>query len=129
MTAKEYLEQYHDPKLEKYICLLSLAMSSSKSIVEFQGKGGCDKRLERLVERIDELYDNEIYKIYQRRLDIERTIRQVEDETLQKLLWHRYVRGLSWDEVAKVLNKSTRYVLCNLHPKALRIISTKILDR
>ena len=69
---------------------------------------------ERLKKRIEEL---ETVKI-----EIEKTIREVEEPTLRQLLLLRYLQMKKWEDVASEINYDYYYTIKKLHPKALKVV-------
>lgn len=128
MTAKEYLSQYRflaeklNAKLERYQELQDQAThitpntngcGSGSEISDKVGKIGT-----LLADISDEMYDD-IKRLRNQYTEIEGTISQVEDDTLQVLLEKRYILGRTWEQIAVEMNFCYRHT-CRLHGIALR---------
>lgn len=128
MTAKEYLSQYRflaeklNAKLERYQELQDRAThitpnangcGSGSEISDKVGKIGT-----LLADISEEMYDD-IKRLRQQYKEIEDTISQVDDDTLQILLEKRYISGKTWEQIAVEMNFCYRHT-CRLHGIALR---------
>lgn len=88
-----------------------------------KGNGGVN-RLEMAVENIDRLereMNEDIDRLVDLRLDIQRAIKGVDDETLQELLERRYIHGQTFERIADEMYYSYMHI-CRLHGRALNVI-------
>lgn len=63
-------------------------------------------------------YSNEIWEAVELREEIERKIREIDDDLLSELLFQKYICGRTLYEISLLLNYSTRQIE-RLHIKAL----------
>lgn len=130
MTAKEYLQQYlqaeHsiNSKLEQVARLRSLAVKTTQSIVDCRVRGAPKNRMENIISRIIDLekqVDSEIDRLCKIRQQIEDVIQKVSKEEYRQVLRYRYINGLTFEEIAKAMNYSWRWIM-ELHGRALKEI-------
>ena len=85
-----------------------------------KGSGTSDKissSVARIIQIKEEL-QSEIDKLSDMTGKVYKAINSLNDPTLETLLMYRYIRGLSWEEIAVKMNFSFRH-LCRMHGKAL----------
>lgn len=70
------------------------------------------------------MIDAKIDELYSVKREIVSAIWQIDDNTLRKLLFLRYIRFRSWEQIAESMHYSYKHVVHILHPKALQ----KIID-
>ena len=66
----------------------------------------------------EESLKKQIEKLYTIKLEIQNVILNVEDTTEQSILFKRYIKELSWNEIAKSENYTKRNIF-NIHNKAI----------
>ena len=124
---KQYLLRYRaadaeitDLLLEKER-MMSLLTKATSTISDMPGGGGEGDKIGGGIARLMEL-DEEINKKIDALVDfrkvVESKINTVGDSTLRRILFLRYINGLTWENVAVVMNYGYRQV-CRLHGKAL----------
>lgn len=128
--VKSYLRQAY--KLDKRLQCEQMKLEKLRAAVEYRspafdgiGCSGDGNTIGRAVESILERakHVNELTVTYaQKYADIERTIRSVDDDTLEEVLELRYLQYMKWEEIAQCMNYTERRVL-QLHGKALKKIS------
>ena len=72
---------------------------------------------------IDAMILRRTEELARRRADIGRMISSVEDDTLRRLLYLRYIEGCTWEAIAERMQYSYQWV-CILHGRALEAIRT-----
>ena len=87
------------------------------------GRGGAQGAISKIVDLETEI-NAEIYKLVEKRKEIEGIIRMVEDSTLRTLLEYRYLNGKKWEEIALMMGYDYRYIR-KLHKKALFTVQIK----
>lgn len=126
MTAKEYLQQYKflDSRIKAKCEQLERLRELSTKVSAEQGSGahsGVSDRVGNIVAKIcdAEAEINEMIDILlDLRVEIERAIAAVPDETLRQLLELRYINCKTFEQIAVEINYSYMHV-CRLHGKAL----------
>lgn len=125
MTTKEWLSRGRN--LQRRIEALeeskAMAYTAATSTTPSAGAGGGGSNISRKAERYSELsetVDQERARLDGIMAEITALIAQVEDNTLATLLQDRYVRCMTWEQVAADLRYSTVHVTQRLHPAALR---------
>ena len=76
------------------------------------------------IEQIDKLcawLASKIRDNAKRLIQIEQIIKRMEDERFRRLLWFRYIDGMTWEAIADEMDMSSQWVQ-KLHQKALRQI-------
>ena len=130
MTAKEYLQQYKflDSRINaKCEQLERLRELSTKVSVE-QGSGahsGVSDRVGNIVAKICDMeaeINEMIDKLLDLRVEIERAIAAVPDETLRQLLELRYINCKTFEQIAVEMYYTYQWV-CVLHGRALKYIT------
>lgn len=105
---------------------MALACQISVRYRETPGGGNAESKIQRALEKVDEIEQKIIERIdrlIEKREAIEQTIRQVEDGTLRELLRRRYLLCETWEEIADAMHYSFQWV-CVLHGRALGQIKT-----
>ena len=134
MTAKEYLRQYVQIEREIGRLLeerqrwvdLATRITPVYSDTPVSGQSG-DWKIPAAVERIaeqEEKIDAKISELVERRAEIERTVKQVEDVRQREILNRRYLYGQKWEKIAEDMCLDYRWVL-RLHGRALQKLTTK----
>ena len=85
-----------------------------------KGSGTSDKissSVARIIQIKEEL-QSEIDKLSDMTSKVYKAINSLNDPTLETLLMYRYIKGLSWEEIAVKMNYSLMQV-CRMHGKAL----------
>ena len=137
MTAKEYLNQYHDALVEIETLteeVQRLRSLAEKITVAFDSDGSAPgtrktDKIEECVERIMESEEKikaraeELAKIRQEVYD---TIAKVQDSKLRTLLFMRYIGNKSFENISITMGYTYNHILKNIHPQALMEVS-KIL--
>ena len=146
MTAKEYLKQYMNltwdiERIEREIKDVNELIDSMA--INYDGmphSSGISKRTENLAVKLSTLDDEKrkrISKAWDKREEIVRTIAAVEDPSLSKLLYDRYIEFMTWEKTAEDIGKSEfwkRETLSEfwcrteMHSKALAAVD-KIINR
>ena len=124
MTTKEWLSRgrHLQQRIQALEESKALAYTAATSTTASTGGGG-GSNISRTAERYSELsetVDRERERLDSIMAEITALIAQVEDNTLAALLQDRYVRCLTWEQVATELNYNQTYVIKHLHPKALQ---------
>ena len=130
---KEYLWQVY--KLDKRLQREQLKLEKVRSSVEYRspafdgigGHGSGDKLSEavaRIVERSQRV-DTLAAQYTQKYEEVERSIRSVDDDTLEEVLELRYLQYMKWEDIASTINRDLRWVY-RLHGKALAKIKLTI---
>ncbi len=89
-----------------------------------KGSGTSDKissSVARIIQIKEEL-QSEIDKLSDMTSKVYKAINSLNDPTLETLLMYRYIKGLSWEEIAVKMNYNSRWIL-RLHGKALTKIN------
>lgn len=133
MTAKEYLrqawniDQHIKDKLEQITRLKEMATNVTSVISDMPGSATRnDHKLDDIVSRIADMereIDESLSRQMSLQLDIMQTIWKVEDANCRTLLDMRYIRFMSWEEIAVAMKVSIRWVHM-LHAKALRALES-----
>ena len=140
MTAKEYLLQYRRIKLrisdlQSDIYELEEAVTSVKSLADNDGMPhgtGYNNKTERqitaLVDKKRE-YQQLLIDLENKRIEICETIDSLEDPVMIRLLRDRYIRLLSWEEIAINIGYTPAHTRGYLHLNSLKAISEKVNTR
>ena len=95
-----------------------------------KGNGTSDKissSVARIIQIKEEL-QSEIDKLSDMTGKVYKAINSLNDPTLETLLMYRYIRGLSWEEIAVKMNYS-RMQVCRMHGKALsKMMLQKVIE-
>lgn len=137
MTAKEYLRQIQNcdrtinNKLEELTKLNELVLnvtSAWKSDV-VQSSGSGDKLGDTVAKIIDlkKEINEEIDRLVDLRREVMATIDKVEESDLRDILYRRYLRYESWEEIAVSSGYTYRHVI-RLHGIALKKVSELLKD-
>ena len=132
MTAKEYLNQAYwldrriDSKLEQLSSLRELSTKATTTFSDVPPSGTRNvHRMEDVICKIVTLEDEinaEIDRLVDLKRDIHALIGEVQDPEYQTLLELRYLCFKTWEQIAVLMNYSTKY-LFELHARALRSIT------
>ena len=137
MTAKEYLLQYRKiliriDDLRSDIIELGEAITSVKSLSDNDGMphgSGYNNKTERqitaLVDKKNELRQLLIDQA-NKRIEICETIDSLDDPVMIRLLRDRYIKLLSWDEIAVNIGYTPAHTRGYLHLNSLKAISEKL---
>lgn len=140
MTAKEYLLQYRRIKLrisdlQSDIYELEEAVTSVKSLSDNDGMPhatGYNNKTERqitaLVDKKRE-YQQLLIDLENKRIEICETIDSLEGPVMIRLLRDRYIRLLSWEEIAVNIGYTPAHTRGYLHLNSLKAISEKVNTR
>ena len=102
-----------------------LAMKVTQNFSPTPGGGESGSAIERPMDKVDELerkITQAIDELADIRMEIEDVLGQLEDDTLRELMEHRYIDGLTWEQVAEKMHYSWRHT-CRLHGEALAKIN------
>lgn len=137
MSAIELLAEY--VRLRKRIRLLQAQINVKREIAEALSGWPEGERVQSshdpdkigrvvadLADREDELIKLKLEAI-DRMEEIEDLLRELENPDFALVLEYKYVRGMSWDDVAESMNYSTRWVQ-ELKRKAIKEIDRRLLD-
>lgn len=123
MDIKEWLSRGRD--LNKRIHALEkskdMAFDSATSVTTSSGGGGGSEisRKAESYSALSEELDRELKRLDGILAEITALISHVEDNTLATLLQDRYVRCMTWDQIADELGYCRLHVTKTLHPAAL----------
>lgn len=98
-----------------------LALCRSPGISPAPGGGPTVKPVDKMLEVEGEI-DREIDYLQEVRKEVKSAISGVEDDTMRTLLEHRYLDGLTWEQVAERMHYSREWV-CRLHRKAIKEVT------
>ena len=132
MTAKEYLCQYRRlteriRQLEMELQRLSAQIDSLE--IDYSGMphgSGISDRTGSLAAKLADKYDKYLAlkaQAEEKCSEINDAIGKVSDPTLAKLLYDRYIRFMTWEDIAEDINRSDKWTRTRLHAEALRKIS------
>lgn len=77
-----------------------------------------------------DMLDNKIDELYKVKREIVSAIWQVENSTLRKLLFARYIQSKTWEQIAEIINKQdVKWVRTAIHSRALKEIEKIISKR
>ena len=130
---KEFLSRYLEVLAEEKDIREEIAYWESKaqkvtaswSAVPSGGKGS--DKVQTGAIKVAELRESLIDKINQLvavRIEIERAIGTVQDDTQRRLLRLRYIKGMTWEQIAVEMHYGYQWV-CKLHGRALLLIEIK----
>lgn len=139
MTAKQYLMQYRQA-LKELRCkeaerqsLLDHATNISPStqggtpvpgnITDKTGNGGTS------LAALDSVIESEIKALEDKLIDIRDTISQISEPTERDLLTYYYICCYTWERTAAEMGYTFVHVVKNLHPAALKSISTVMVKK
>ena len=122
----KYIHAYHeidDLTAERKMWRERGEAMTAKLTASPAGEGVTDKTgmAAAAIAYIDSRISARIWNLTMERRQIEKQIDAVEDETLKRLLYLRYIRGLTWEEVAVEMHYTYQWV-CALHGRALDAI-------
>jgi 3-methyladenine DNA glycosylase/8-oxoguanine DNA glycosylase len=132
MTAKAYLAQTYridqriNSKLEQLSSLRELSTKATTTFSDVPPSGTRNvHRMEDVICKIVTLEDEinaEIDRLVDLKRDIHAVIGEVQDPEYQTLLELRYLCFKTWEQIAVLMNYSTKY-LFELHARALRMVT------
>ena len=108
---------YWESKAQKVTSSWSAVPSGGKSSDKVQT--GAIKIAELRESLIDKI--NHLVAV---RIEIERAIGTVQDDTQRRLLRLRYIKGMTWEKIAVEMNYTYQWV-CELHGRALNKVEIK----
>lgn len=108
---------YWESKAQKVTASWSAVPSGGKSSDKVQT--GAIKIAELRESLIDKI--NHLVAV---RIEIERAISTVQDDTQRRLLRLRYIKGMTWEKIAAEMNYTYQWV-CELHGRALNKVEIK----
>ncbi len=130
MTTKEFLNRAW--VLNQKIKVLSVAKqrafdratSCGFRVKDVVTSGGNSTDVDRMTDYVDYSIevDRRVGEFHLAKAEILGTIMCVEDKTFRTLLMCRYIKFMSWGEIALILGKSLDYTRKDLHSKALSCI-------
>lgn len=121
MTPKEYLQQYRD-SLERTREITSHLDDLRAIAVSLRNDRGKRVALDAAVANLVDAQDQaaaELNRLCQLRAEIVEKIDGISDARLRTLLWHRYILGEKWEQIAVAMALDYRWVL-RLHGRALQ---------
>ena len=131
MTPKEYLQQYRDAVRRAAAAqdhLDELRSMATRITPNYSSEGGgthqTGDKLGAAVARIidaESRVSDEIEMLEATEREVIKTINGVQDGTLSKLLYERYINGKTWEQIAVLMNYTYRRVT-QLHGKALNAV-------
>ena len=132
MTPKAYLAQAYridqriNSKLEQLSSLRELSTKATTTFSDVPPSGTRNvHRMEDVICKIVTLEDEinaEIDRLVDLKRDIHAVIGEVQDPEYQTLLELRYLCFKTWEQIAVLMNYSTKY-LFELHARALRMVT------
>lgn len=138
MNSKEYLLQIKHAKEKKHLLEMEIkrireditslrAVDYSEPTVQSSNIADIADKIAKL-EEAERKNAQEVVEASNLIDEIVAVIQQVEDGTLGKLLYYRYVQDKGWEEVAELIYYTTRSIHSHLHKQALLEID-KIRDK
>lgn len=132
MTKKEYLQQYQNidkqikAKNEQYAKVFSLAAKITPTYSDMPKAHNSSDKIQTAVDKLDQI-ETELVELLKQREYIRENIimsaMSTNDTTAYKLITYRYIKMLSWQEIAKLLQRdNVDYVRQDLHRKAIEKI-------
>ena len=131
MNAKEYLRQAWNidqrikDKMEQLKRLKEMATNVTSVISDMPRSASPNPhKMEDAVLRLAAMeteIDADIGRLVNLKIEITRTIWQVEDENCRTLLEMRYINFRQWEDIAEAMGITVRW-LHRLHAKALRLV-------
>lgn len=131
MTPKEYLQQYRDAVRRAAAAqdhLDELRSMATRITPNYGGEGGGTHQTgDKLGDAVARIMDaesrvsDEIEMLEATEREVIKTINGVQDGTLSKLLYERYINGKTWEQIAVMMNYTYRRVT-QLHGKALNAV-------
>lgn len=134
MNAKEYLKQYRelmyyvDCKYDQIRALRERATRLSPTSM-FDNNGNITDKVGTAAAKIADLeaeIQEQTTALVAKQKEIQDTISQLPDVTMQIVLQYRYINGWSWRKIASKMNFSEKHVTGWLHRKALQEIEKLI---
>lgn len=131
MNAKNYLKQYKRilerlRQMKKELDTIEAQMETTGGIGDGMPRGTdiSDKtgRLASMLADLKSQYEWITAESWLIRKDIEATINQVEDPLQSRLLYDRYIQGMSWRDVANEIHMDEVYTRGRLHGSALEAV-------
>lgn len=130
MTAKEYLRQAYrlDQRIDAHVAELehlrdlSTRIQRSNFGERVSGTRNTEASFTRIIDKIADMQqriNTEIDALVDLKAEMDIAIEQVFDVDERLLLCYRYINNISWDDIAKALNVSSRTVH-RIHASALQ---------
>lgn len=127
MTTKEWLSRGRNlqQRIEALEESKTMAYTAATSTTPHSGggSGGGGSGVSRKAEHysaLSEQVDQERERLDNIMAEITALIANVEDNNLATLLQDRYVRCLSWNQIAEEMHYNREHIVKRMHPKALR---------
>ena len=132
MTTKEWLSRgrHLQQRIQALEETKAMAYTSATSTTASSGGGG-GSNISRKAERYSELsetVDQERARLDSIMAEITALIAQVEDNALATLLQDRYVRCLTWEQIAVEMNYSYVHIVHTMHPKAIKAAEKVLIE-
>lgn len=135
MTVKEWLLRARNldreirhlraEKQDAFDFATQITANNGSEVVQTSKRNTTEKKFISYAE-----YDAKINKrageLFKVKLEIERAIEKVDDSILRTLLFARYIRYWTWEQIADDLHYSYKHTVHILHPKALNKIKDVI---
>ena len=125
---KEWLKRYESvcrqimSKGEEIERLRSLETKITPTLSDMPKAQSSDNKIEIITEKIIEVESqigDELDELQSIRFEIEKAVKQIQNEIYRELLERRYIRGQRWEKIAIDMVYDYRYVL-KLHGEALK---------
>lgn len=135
MTAKEYLMQYQRltweiERLDRDIRALEESIDDMSMNYDGMPRSGrISKKPEEIAVRLSAARNKKLSmqaKAIKKREEISATVGKVEDATLSRLLYDRYIELKSWKDTAEDIDKSEYWTRTDLHSRALKALAVII---
>ena len=121
-----YMDQRIDSKLEQMASLNELARKATSAVRDMPGSQNRNiHKTEDIIVKILELQEeiqSDISELLDLKQSIRRCGRQLEEPEEQVILEERYLKMMKWEQIAVILNMSTRKVF-RIHDEMLKKIT------
>lgn len=121
-----YMDQRIDSKLEQMASLNELARKATSAVSDMPGNPNRNiHKTEDIIVKILELQEeiqSDISELLDLKQSIRRCGRQLEEPEEQVILEERYLKMMKWEQIAVILNMSTRKVF-RIHDEMLKKIT------
>lgn len=121
-----YMDQRIDSKLEQMASLNELARKATSAVSDMPGSPNRNiHKMEDIIVKILELQEeiqSDISELLDLKQGIRRCGRQLEEPEEQVILEERYLKMMKWEQIAVILNMSTRKVF-RIHDEMLKKIT------